>query len=185
VDDVPAEVASALERSQLLYDRETLERTIDQMAVRITLALAERHPIVICVMTGGLLLTADLLERMRFPLEVDYLHVTRYAQTTRGGELVWHALPRHSVAGRTVLLVDDIFDVGITLAAATSRLREAGAREVLTAVLVRKQVAREVTFEPDFHGLEVPDRYVFGRGMDYLGHWRNLAEIRMLGEDAT
>jgi hypoxanthine phosphoribosyltransferase len=184
-DALSADVRDALERSSVLYDADTIERTLDRMAVRITLALEDSHPIVVCVMSGGLVVTADLLRRLRFPLELDYLHVTRYAETTRGGELVWHALPRHAVAGRVVLLVDDILDVGVTLAASVSRLTEAGATAVRTAVLVKKRVTREVTLEPDFWGLEVPDRYVFGRGMDYRGHWRNLAEIRVLSAADT
>lgn len=177
---VPEDVRLALERSDVLFDRTDVDRAIDQLAIRVSLELHDRHPVVVCVMNGGIVVTSDLLQRLRFPLELDYIHLSRYGDETRGGEIVWHALPRTSLVGRVVLLVDDIFDVGLTLAAAVERLASLGATEVRTAVLARKRVARDVTIEPDFVGLEVPDRYVFGRGMDYRGHWRNLSEIRAL-----
>jgi hypoxanthine phosphoribosyltransferase len=174
------DVRTALERSECLFDRATVERAIDQMAIRITLALHDAWPIVVCVMNGALVVTADLLERLHFPLELDYLHVTRYADSTRGGELEWHSAPRVPMTGRTVLLVDDIIDEGKTLAAAVERLEAMGAGSVRTAVLLQKAIARRAAITPDFVGLTCPDRYVFGRGMDYRGHWRNLAEIRAL-----
>jgi len=168
-----------LARSEIVFDRATVDRAIDQMAIRITLALHDQHPVLMCVLTGGLVVAGDLMQRLRFPAELDYLHVSRY-RGTRGGSLEWRVLPRLALSGRTVLIVDDIFDAGITLSAAVTRVRELGATDVRTAVLVRKHVARTVDLEPDFVGLECPDRYVFGRGMDYQGHWRNLAEIRAL-----
>jgi hypoxanthine phosphoribosyltransferase len=177
---VPAGVAAALERSEVIYDRAAVERAVDQLAIRIALELHDRHPVLVAVMNGGIVIAADLLMRLRFPLEVDYLHVTRYGDDTRGGELDWRALPRTPLAGRTVLLVDDIFDVGTTLAAAVARIQALGALDVRTAVLARKEVSRATAHEPDFVGLGVPDRYVFGRGMDFRGHWRNLPEIRAL-----
>jgi len=175
-------VRRALEGSECLFDRETVDRAIDQMAIRITLALHDAWPIVVCVMNGGLVVAAELLQRLRFPLELDYLHVTRYADGTRGGEIEWRAAPTGSVAGRTVLLVDDILDEGKTLAAAVGKLAALGATSVRTAVLAQKSIARPPALAPDFVGLTCPDRYVFGRGMDYRGHWRNLTEIRALAE---
>lgn len=186
IDRLPSEVREVLAHSEVVFDRETVERAIDRMSVRITLALHDQHPVLMCVLTGGLVLAGDLMQRLRFPLELDYLHVTRYAGGTQGGALEWRLLPRLPLLGRTVLLVDDIFDAGITLAAGVDRIRALGAADVRTAVLVQKSVTRTVTLQPDFVGLECPDRYVFGRGMDYRGHWRNLAEIRaLIGNEAS
>jgi len=180
MSDIPEDVRSALERSEVIFDRADVDRAVDRLAIRISLELQDCHPVMVCIMNGGIVVTSDLLERLRFPLELDYVHLSRYGDATRGGEIVWHSLPKVDLTGRTVLLVDDIFDVGLTLAAAAERLAGLGARDVRTAVLARKRVRREVAIEPDFVGLEVPDRYVFGRGMDYRGHWRNLPEIRAL-----
>ena len=177
---MPDDIRTALERSECLFDRETVDRAVDQMAIRITLALHDEWPVIICVMNGGIIVAAELLLRLHFPLEVDYLHVTRYADTTHGGEIEWRAAPSGPVAGRNVLLVDDILDEGKTLAAAVDRLKALGATTVRTAVLVQKTIARPAALVPDFIGLTCPDRYVFGRGMDYRGHWRNLGEIRAL-----
>jgi hypoxanthine phosphoribosyltransferase len=114
---------------------------------------------------------------LRFPLEFDYIHATRYRGTTAGGGIEWRALPASGVAGRTVLVLDDILDEGPTLAAIRQRLVSLGAQEVLTAVLADKAIGRPKPLAADFIGLTVPDRYVFGCGMDVHGAWRNLPAI--------
>lgn len=174
---VPDEVLKVRESADLLFDRESVDRAVDQLAVRLSLKMVDAHPVVICVMTGGLILTADLLKRFHFPLEVDYVHATRYAGGTSGGALEVRVVPATDVRGRVVLVVDDIFDRGTTLASVKALLQEAGAERVLTAVLVDKMVAEPRPLEVDYAALRCPDRYVFGRGMDYHGYWRNLAGI--------
>jgi hypoxanthine phosphoribosyltransferase len=174
---VPDEVLKVRASADLLFDRETVDLAVDQLAVRLSVALVDTHPIVICVMTGGLVLTADLLKRFHFPLEVDYVHATRYANDVVGGELALRVLPTTDVRGRVVLVVDDIFDRGTTLAAVKHSLIDAGAERVMTAVLVDKEIAAPRPIAVDYAALRCPDRYVFGRGMDYRGYWRNLAGI--------
>ena len=161
-----------------LYSPTQVNAAYDRMAVSIEAELGARDPIVICVMTGGLIPAGHLLTRLNFPLHIDYLHATRYRGTTRGGELHWITRPLLPFAARTVLVIDDILDEGLTLAAIQNELRAEGAEAVYSAVLVKKQHARRPAhITADFIGLEVVDRYVFGCGMDYHGYHRNLPGI--------
>jgi hypoxanthine phosphoribosyltransferase len=174
---VPNEVLEVRASADLLFDRAMVDRAVDQLAVRLSVALTDAHPIVICVMTGGMMLTSDLMKRFHFPLELDYVHATRYANDTTGGALEIRVAPALDVRGRTLLVVDDIFDRGTTLAAVKQLLESAGAERVLTAVLVDKTIAAPRPIDVDYAALRCPDRYVFGRGMDYRGYWRNLPGI--------
>ncbi len=177
---VPSDILAARDAAECLFDATAVERAVDQLAVRLTLRLHDAHPIVMCVMNGGMILTAELLLRLQFPLEVSYVHATRYRDATQGSVLEWRALPAADVAGRTVLLIDDVLDEGHTLAAVDARLRESGAVTVVTAVLVDKQIGRSRPVRVDDAALQCPDRFLFGHGMDYRGHWRNLAGIYAL-----
>jgi hypoxanthine phosphoribosyltransferase len=128
-------------------------------------------------MIGGIVTAGKLLTRLNFPLTIDYIHATRYRGKTRGAELQWVARPSESVVGREVLLIDDIFDEGLTLKALIDDCKQAGAAGVHTAVLVEKQCDKRCDIEVDFLGLTVEDKYVFGYGMDYKGYLRNAAGI--------
>ncbi len=174
---------AVLDQSEVLFDAACVERAIDQLAVRVSVTLADSDPVVICVMTGGVVFAGDLLSRLQFPLTVDYLHATRYQDTTHGGELVWRALPATDLNGRVVLVVDDILDHGQTLQAVIDRLTALGAAAVHTAVLVDKDLGREKPVGADFIALTAPDRYLFGGGMDYRGYWRNLPAIHAAPEN--
>ena len=121
-----------------------------------------------------------MLPLLRFPLEFDAIHVSRYAGETRGGELQWRVLPKEPVAGRTILVLDDILDEGHTLVAIRNKMLALGAKQILSAVLVDKSLDREKPIKADFVGLTVPNRYVFGCGMDAFGLWRNLPAIYAL-----
>ncbi len=175
-----ADIVAAREQADCLVDARSVERAVDQLAVRLALRLDGAHPIVMCVMNGGIVLTAELLLRLQFPLEFSYVHATRYHGTTAGGALTWRVEPGAEVAGRTILLVDDVFDAGTTLTTVASRLTQMGAARVITAVLVDKAVRREEGLQLDEAAVQCPDRYLFGHGMDYRGHWRNLAGIYAL-----
>lgn len=176
-----AEIDRIRRDAELLYDEQAITNAVHGMAARITAQLAGTDPLVICVLNGGLMLTGWLTAKLDFPLQLDYVHATRYRGATQGGGLQWIARPQTSLENRTVLLIDDIFDEGLTLASLVQACRELGAREVRTAVLVRKlhdRATRQLT--PDFTGLTVPDRYVFGCGMDYKHYLRNLPAIYAL-----
>jgi hypoxanthine phosphoribosyltransferase len=182
--EVPPDVLAARARAELLVDGEAVQQAVDRLAVRITLRLHDANPWLLAVMHGGLPLAGWLMARVDFPLELGYLHVSRYRDATSGGELRWHALADYALAGRTVLLVDDVLDRGETLAALVRWARAAGARDVLTAVLVDKAVTLARPLAADFVALRCPDRFLFGCGMDYRGYWRNLSGIHALPDAA-
>jgi len=164
-------------QAELLHGATEIELTLDQLARQITDAMADRFPIALCVMGGAVVFAGKLLPRLGFPLEFDYLHATRYRDGTQGGEIEWSVLPRKNLQGRNILLMDDILDEGHTLAAAKARLLELGAADVKIAVLADKHIGRPKPIAADFVGLHLPDRYVFGMGMDAYGLWRNLPAI--------
>jgi hypoxanthine phosphoribosyltransferase len=166
-----------------LYGPAEIHVALDRMAEEITATLGNTLPVVLCVLTGGIIPTGHLLTRLAFPLESDYLHATRYRGQTSGREVEWVSEPGISLAGRTVLVVDDILDEGHTLADVIRFCKEAGAEQVYTAVMIQKRHGRcDPDVRADFVGLEVDDRYVFGFGMDYKGYLRNLNGIYALGE---
>ncbi len=178
---ITAEAAwQAHQQADILHDRAAVEAGLERLAAAITQRLADKDPVIICVLTGGIVLAGQLLPRLAFPLRLDYIHASRYRGRTEGGELHWIAHPRHALKGETVLLVDDIHDEGHTLAAIVDWCRDQGATEVLSAVLVDKQHTRKHPYRADFVGLEAADRYLFGCGMDYAEYLRNVAEIRAL-----
>ncbi len=180
----PAEIETVRDSADLLHSEQAVQQAMDAMADGVAARLECSDPLVLCVMNGGLMTTTWLVSRLNFPLELDYVHATRYRGETLGHDLEWIARPRTPMAGRSVLLVDDIFDEGITLAAIAKACHQAGAQEVLSAVLVRKDHDRaNGDYAPDFVGLEVPDRYVFGCGMDYRHYLRNLPAIYALAGD--
>lgn len=168
-----------LSKAECLHDMDAINQGLDKMATAITHKLKDSNPLVLCVMIGALIPMGHLLTRLNFPLEVDYIHATRYRGTTRGGDLHWLVEPRQSLKNRTVLIVDDIMDGGLTLAAIIDYCKQSGAKDVYSAVMVNKIRDREegVTQEPDFKGLDTEDRYLFGFGLDYEEYLRNVPGI--------
>lgn len=147
------------------------------MAREIEAKLADSDPLLVCIMTGGVVPFGKLLPKLQFPFKTDFVHATRYRGQLRGGELHWRVGPAEDPRGRAVLLIDDILDEGDTLAGIETRYRSDGAQQVYKAVLVVKRRARSVEVPIEFKGVDVPDRYVFGYGMDYKGYLRNAPGI--------
>lgn len=176
---LPQDIKEIFNRSTCLYSKVQIEESLDRMASEMHEQLATKNPIFLCVVVGGIVPLGNLLPRLDFPLEVDYVHATRYRGATSGGELYWKAEPSSDLQGRTVVVVDDILDSGITLAHVMEFCRNRGAKEVYSAVLVDKYEARQPEGIPvaDFTGLKVENLYVFGYGMDYKGYLRNAAGI--------
>ena len=153
-----------------------IRAVLDRLAAEVTDVLAERCPVVLAVMQGGVFTAVELSRRLDFPHEFDYAHATRYGNALTAGELDWQVYPPNHLRGRHVLVVDDILDKGRTLAAVLDALKEIGVERAYSVVLVEK--ALEVTRPAaDFVGLTVPDQYVFGCGMDYKGFWRGLPDV--------
>jgi hypoxanthine phosphoribosyltransferase len=182
MSDLPAGVDTLVERSDVIVSAEAVIHAIDQLAVRMTLAFADANPVVICVLHGGLPFTGALMNRLHFPLQLGFLQVARYGDTTTGGDLEWLVEPSVPVGGRSVVVLDDVLDAGETLVAVVDRLKSMGASDVHTAVLVDKAVPGR-SYHADFTALTCPDRYLFGWGMDYQGYWRNLDAIYALKDE--
>jgi hypoxanthine phosphoribosyltransferase len=177
------EIRRAMAEADCLASPGQVDAALDRMAFAITAELAGQNPLVYCVMNGGLVVAGRLLPRLDFPLELAYLHATRYGHQLQGGDLLeWHARPSQDPRGRTVLVVDDILDEGYTLQAICQHLAGQGAARVLTAVLIDKEHQRKARpgMRADFTGLDVADRFLFGCGMDYKGYWRNAPGIYAL-----
>lgn len=173
----PQEARKIFEEADLLCSAEKSALAVRRVAAEITARLADANPLVLAVMGGAVVFTGQLLPQLAFPLDFDYLHVTRYGDVTTGGELAWIVEPRSSVAGRVVLVVDDILDEGVTMAEIVKRLRAQGANDVLSAVFADKNLSRDKPIAADFVGVHLPNRYVFGYGMDVKGAWRNLPAV--------
>ena len=174
-----AHIRQVMAEADYLYDEATVEAAISRVAAAINADLAERNPVVFCVMNGGLIFSGKLLTQLNFPLEASYLHASRYRNQTSGGELFWKAKPEVSFIDRDILIIDDILDEGHTLSAIIDFCRHAGARAVHTAVLIDKDHDRKASpyLKADYVGLPCIDRYIFGYGMDYKGYWRNAPGI--------
>jgi hypoxanthine phosphoribosyltransferase len=170
---------TVLQEADLLKTEQQVEEALDRLAEDISARLSNSMPVVYSIMNGGLVMAGRLLTKLPFALEQGYMHATRYRGETQGqAELQWQAPPSIPMEGRTVLILDDIFDEGNTLAEVVKACQQQGAKEVLTAVLVNKVHDRKNTdLAIDFIGMDVEDRYVFGCGMDYRGYWRNAPGI--------
>ncbi|MDH5263270.1 MAG: hypoxanthine-guanine phosphoribosyltransferase [Betaproteobacteria bacterium] len=175
------EALGLLARADVVCPPEAVRAAVERVAGEITATLKDEFPMVLSIMGGAVIFTGQLLPLLAFPLEFGAIEVTRYGNTTTGREIAWRLAPKESVRGRTVLVIDDILDEGITLAAVRDTLREMGAARVLAAVFADKDIGRAKPVAADFVGVRVPDRYVFGYGMDAYGLWRNLPAVYALG----
>jgi hypoxanthine phosphoribosyltransferase len=171
-----------LEQSDLIASAAEIDSAVRRVAGEISDRLGEGYPLVLVVMGGAVVFAGQLLPLLRFPLDLDYIHASRYGNETRGANIAWRVTPPAAVRGRTVLVLDDILDGGHTMAAIRERLLELGAASFHCAVVVEKRLRRAKPVRADFVGLEIVDRFVFGYGMDAKGYWRNLPEIRAMRE---
>jgi hypoxanthine phosphoribosyltransferase len=178
------QLESLLATCKTVHSARAVDQALDRMAAEIERDYRARNPLLLCVMNGGLFVTAQLCRRLQFPLLLDYMQVSRYRNTTTGGTFEWRVRPATELKNRPVLIVDDILDEGVTLQEIVAYCRAQGATDVKVAVLTRKQHDRCVKgIGADYIGLDVPDEYIFGCGMDYKGYFRNLNAIYALPED--
>ncbi len=169
-----------LSDAELIYSAEVVTAAIHKVAHELTQALSGQKPLVLSVMGGAVVFSGQLLPLLNFALEFDFVQATRYHDQNHGSDLIWRVLPTRKVQGKTVLVLDDILDEGITLAAVRDKCLELGATRVLVAVLSEKDTGKLKPIKADFTGLTLPNRYVFGCGMDVYGWWRNLPAIYAL-----
>ncbi len=176
------EARDILSNAELLFTGEQVTAALHRVAREINATLADEHPLVLSVMGGAVVFTGQLLPLLDFPLDFDYVHVSRYGNAKQGGEMHWKVAPRENVRGKVVLVVDDILDEGETIAAIKQRVMELGATRFYSAVFADKENGRDKPVHADFIGMTVPDRFVFGYGMDIHGAWRNLPAIYAVKE---
>ncbi|MBK1722664.1 hypoxanthine-guanine phosphoribosyltransferase [Thiocystis violacea] len=168
-------------RAECLVTHEDMEVALDRMALELTRRLAGKDPLVLCVMTGAAIVTGLLLPRLDFQLRLDYIHATRYRGATKGGEITWRHRPSEAIRGEHVLVLDDILDEGVTVDQVIRACHEDGAASVHSAVLVEKQ--RPHQCEVDVVGVRVPDRYLYGYGLDYKNYFRNVRGIYAVADE--
>ena len=172
------EAQAVFAQADCVSDAAAVSAAYDRLAAALSADYAGRNPLVLAVMIGGLVPAAQVLRRVEFPFELDYLHATRYRGATTGGGLIWKRQPDTQLEGRHVLVIDDILDEGHTLVAVRKALLEFSPASLKVAVLADKKHARRASeAHAEFIGLTVPDRYVFGCGMDYKEYWRQLPAI--------
>ena len=170
-----------LKGSTILVDKREVEAAVKRIAQAVNAHYGDREIILLIVMTGGVMPAAWLAARLNMPIQMDFVHATRYAGQTEGGEIEFRVPPRLNLEGHDVLIIDDIYDIGLTLQMIEGYCVSRGVRSVNSAVLVRKIHDRETTPDlPEFIGMDVEDKYLFGCGMDAYEHWRHLEEIRAL-----
>jgi hypoxanthine phosphoribosyltransferase len=166
-----------LQQAELICSAEQVQGALHRVAAEINSTLSEMHPLVLSVMGGAVVFSGQLLPLLDFPLDFDYVHVSRYGDARSGGQMHWKVAPHESVRHRVVLLVDDILDEGHTLAALRERVMALGATRCYIAAFADKMHGKVKPVSADFVGIELPDRFVFGYGMDIEGAWRNLPAI--------
>jgi len=170
-----------LANSELVVSEAEVQAAVEKIAVQLNRRFNNTKesdfPLVLSVMGGAVIFTGQLLPRLTFPLEFDYIHVTRYGRDDKGGTVVWKVEPRAELLGRTVIVLDDILDEGETLAHVKNRLLAMGAAEVVLAIFADKDLGKTKPVTPDYVGVTLPNRFVVGFGMDAYGYWRNLPAI--------
>ena len=172
---VPSSELDCVQRhSVCLLDELAVEDLFDRLAADITRECENQNPIILCVMTGAVVAVGRLIAKLKFPLEMDYIHATRYQGNLVGGELEWKQLPTIPLRDRTVIIVDDVLDAGITMDKIKSYCEKQGASACYTAVLVDKELKQKKPLRADFVGYQAGNQYLFGLGMDYKGYLRNV-----------
>ena len=176
-----------IKNAEEIFDADTVKAAVARVAGTLNERFGtpedEAFPLVLGVMGGAVVFTGQLLTQLDFPLEFDYIHVTRYGDDDKGGQVVWKVIPRSNVEGRTIIVVDDILDEGETLAHVKQRLLDMGAAEVILAVFADKDLKKAKPVQADIVGLTIPNKFVVGFGMDVYGYWRNLPGLWAIREE--
>ena len=166
------------QQADVLFSAEEVDTAVAVVAKQLVTDYENDFPLLLCVMNGGLYMTAQLMRNLEFPMTLDYVHATRYRLATLGRDVLWKAYPQNSLKDRHVIIVDDIFDQGYTLEEVRAYCEQQGARSCKSVFLIRKTHQRKkADIQADYVALECDDRYVYGSGMDLRTHFRNLSGI--------
>lgn len=169
-----------LQQAEIIHSEHAVALAISNVAQKLNQDYADKQPVVLSVMNGALYFTGQLLPKLLFPLELDYVHASRYHGEIKGNKIRWIVKPTALVRNREVLILDDILDEGITLKSIVDQCLLLGAKQVKIAVLAEKKLGQCKPIGADYVELELPNRYVFGCGMDVHHWWRNLPAIYAL-----
>lgn len=173
-----------LANAELLLTEKQIEQVFDRLSVQIKEDFSEKTPLILAVMKGGYFAASELIKRLDFPLEFDYLEATRYGKNTSGASLRWLHQPETQIESRDIILVDDVFDQGVTLAEISTYLLKSGVKSLKSLVLIEKQLEdRSTDFYPNYVGAKLPNKFLFGCGMDIGGFWRNLPQVYATKEE--
>jgi len=162
--------------AKVLFNSTDITQALDKIANQINKEHATSNLLVLCVVNGGIATLGHLINRIDAPLQIDYIHATRYQGATHGKTIKWLATPQTEINNRNILIVDDILDGGITLSAIIKYCEDLGAKSVNTAVLLDKKNSRDPAGTPKatYTGLYLEsNEFVFGFGMDYNNYLRN------------
>ena len=182
----PLDAKKLLADSEVLFTAEVVDAATSRVASEINRDFADMNPLVLSVMGGAVVFTGQLLPQLDFPLDFDIVQASRYGDKTVGAQLTWRVAPRDNIVGRHVIILDDILDEGITLAAIVDLVKRTGATSVACAVFCVKDYGEEINskkpLKADYVGISVPNRFIYGYGMDVSGAWRNLSAIYAVKE---
>lgn len=186
-ESINAKALDILKNSEQIFSPAQIQEAIIEVAGKLNhdfdIFDVKTPPLVLSIMGGAVIFTGHLLPHLTFPLEFDFIHVSRYGNEEYGGEFIWKVIPRQNVINRTVIVLDDILDEGQTLLHVRDKLMDMGAAKVVTAVFADKQTGATKPIKADYVGLQVPNQFVIGFGMDAHGFWRNLPDIRVLTKE--
>jgi hypoxanthine phosphoribosyltransferase len=169
---------------RVLFDEATIMRRLDELAAEISRDFQDRELTVVAILNGSLIFMADLLRRIPLPLKLDCLSVASYhGRLETSGEIIFRQVALPDIAGRHLLILDDILDSGHTLAAVREKLETGRPASVRVCVLLQKKKARARHVHADYVGFEIEDEFVVGYGLDYMERYRNLPCIGVLRKD--
>ena len=182
VNDIP----NVIKNSKLLYSADYLEKSIATLAKAISLNYNDKEPIFLCVLLSSIQFTAKLISYIDFAMQLDYIDTTRYGNKEVGGEISFNALPRSQLKNRTVIILDDILDSGITMNAIVEYVQNQQALEVVTAVMIDKPNNRDQQGlqKADYSAITLNEnKWIYGYGMDYHSYLRNRNGIYYIDKD--
>ena len=173
-------IQALISKSSVIYSEIEIKIVIQNIADQVNQTIKTDDLYVLCVMNGALIFAGQLLPRLEKNIQYSYIHATRYASSLTGGPIQWLVKPPIDIEGKTVLILDDILDEGITLREIAATCLAMKAKAIFTAVLFDKEIVKEKSYLPNFIGLKVPNRFVFGYGLDCKGLGRNLPHLYAL-----
>lgn len=173
-------IQALIRKSSVIYSEIEIKTAIQNIADQVNQTIKTDDLYVLCVMNGALIFAGQLLPRLEKNIKYSYIHATRYAASLTGGPIHWLVKPSKDIEGKTVLILDDILDEGITLREIATTCLAMKAKAIYTAVLFDKEITKEKSYFPNFIGLKVPNRFVFGYGLDCKGLGRNLPHLYAL-----